>query len=85
MGEWVNVRDKLPERGVRVLVYCEPEYEEQSSCSSSFLFHTAYLGEFGGGFIEALPNCGCTGLSGNVSHWMELPNPPAPWRTVLRK
>lgn len=76
MNEWISVKDRLPDRRVRVLVYCDPGEETESDCSSSFFAHTAYLGEFGEYFIESLPNCGCTGLSGNITHWIPIPNRP---------
>lgn len=77
MSHWINVKERLPERRTRVLLYCKSEDGDESDCSSSFFCHTGYLGHFGDYFTESLPNCGCTGLSGEITHWMPLPNPPA--------
>lgn len=75
-GKWISVKDRLPGQGTRVLVYCKSEEGDESDCNSSFFCHTAYLCRFSDYFIESLPNCGCTGLSGEVTHWMALPEAP---------
>ena len=72
MNEWISVLDRLPEMNVRVLVYGESEnfvdidsYVEIFECPVSFSTKSICVGEGWG-----------SGLDGEISHWMSLPNPP---------
>lgn len=76
MTEWISVKDRLPEKNKKVLVYSEPEKGFENEILSSFGIHTAYIPTYGIYFTESLPNCGCTGISGEITHWMPLPEVP---------
>jgi hypothetical protein len=73
---WISVKDRLPPKDTRVLVYCNDEEDEDTQCSSGSGIHTAYIHTQLTQFSESLPNCGCTGLNGIVTHWMPLPERP---------
>lgn len=76
MTEWISVKDRLPARNQRVLVFSLPEEWCANDVASSFGVNTGYICEYGGYFVESLSNCGCSGLSGEITHWMPLPEFP---------
>ena len=60
MNKWINVRDKCPDIGQKVLVYCKPDIEVGGMLSD------------GGWWIQ---NVGVIG-DGWITHWMPLPETP---------
>ena len=60
MGEWISVKDRLPEKIGEYLVVYESCYVRESSYIRISLF---YEGHFNFKF-------------GTVTHWMPLPEPP---------
>lgn len=64
MGEWISVKEKLPERGVLVLV-------------SGGDWVDAAMFQFSGDLYPLFRH-GSGYTSGDVTHWMPLPSPPDP-------
>lgn len=68
MSEWISVKDKLPEKQQSVIVVT----------TDGNSIYVAWIEEFG---MEDKPIwqyswcCGCY-VSGNVTHWMQLPSLP---------
>jgi hypothetical protein len=65
--EWISVKEKLPNKGQRVLCsgisYCEDCYGSEGKALDIIL----WLGDH-----FSCQRCGL----GEISHWMPLPNPP---------
>ena len=62
--KWIDVNERLPEIGERVLVYCRSQGVQicyKGFCDNSELWLMAYDSS-----VAYL----------NISHWMELPEPP---------
>ncbi len=58
--EWISVKDKLPEEGERVIVFCSDGIVRLNR-----LEYGNFPLIFGGGFSKAI-----------TTHWMPLPEPP---------
>lgn len=73
MSEWISVKERLPERGVHVLVYDGRISED-------------YLGTEDHEFMMRSPSdkprrpaswvVGCVTVNGRITHWMPLPDAP---------
>jgi hypothetical protein len=61
MSEWISVKDRLPEDGLKVLTY--PGWAEDLSIDE----YVTYLGCF---LMHVEDN------DGHPTHWMALPEPP---------
>ena len=68
MSEWINISDKAPEDGQRVIYYFKPlgmfmgHYER---CKGEAALYGTHCFESAHGF-----------LTDDVTHWMPLPEPP---------
>lgn len=62
LNDWISVEDRLPEKGMRVLVYDNMGFGLVSGYHST-----------AGWYIE-----GNLDLDSNVTHWQPLPKPPQP-------
>jgi len=65
-NKWVSVKDKLPERGKRVLGYASNQSSTARLDASYFECH-----QYNGLWQEEVDSCII-----DVTHWMELPAPP---------
>lgn len=64
MSEWIDIDEKLPKRRQTILCYCT----EESVISAKYQIATYICNEIRTMFNE--------NITRNVSHWMELPEPP---------
>ncbi len=77
MGEWISVKDRLPEKQDPVLVYVPP-------CSHNGEEYIGYVGmayytySVNGGWWGGTDGSvyGAIGIIPNPTHWMPLPEPP---------
>lgn len=65
MSEWINVKDRLPEKEIDILI-CNDESKVQFGIYSKDCYGDKF---FTTNFEQFL-------LPGNVTHWMPLPKPP---------
>lgn len=63
MAEWISMKDELPEKGVKVLLYTRYGYQAIGARSRSFYDEYSMVGH---------PAMRTT----EISHWMPLPEPP---------
>ena len=64
MNKWINVKDRLPQKEIDILI-----------CDNGFVkfgIYSSYC--YGDKFFTT--NFGQFLLTDNVTHWMSLPNPP---------
>ena len=59
--EWISVKDRLPKEGENVLVFRD----------NGFAVSEIYMTDY-----EGNPMWNYTGLGGDPTHWMPLPQPP---------
>ena len=74
--EWISVKDRLPEEGVEVLIYCNPDIVQAvfsvGYWKGSFDV-TDYMND---GFVPDRRICKQGSDYDYVTHWMPLPEPP---------
>lgn len=61
MAEWIDVNERLPERGVRVLVYLKEKVGRYTRIDTDRVI---------------AKNVGWVRWGEDVTHWMPLPEPP---------
>lgn len=66
MSEWISVKDRLPERGVFVLL----SYAKKCRNPTQFAKNTMAVGRYDYGMFLV------EGCEVSVTHWMPLPEPP---------
>ncbi len=64
MTPWIDVKDKLPEKNHRILVYVDPKHTFANPLYDAF--YDKY------GFVDYRMNWPLE----NVTHWMPFPKPP---------
>ncbi len=67
MGEWISVKDRLPENGAHVLVYCHDD---------PYTTIASYCETEGYGCFREIPIGHGYIYYHDVSHWQPLPAPP---------
>ena len=67
MNEWINVEDKLPPIGEKVLIY----YKWLGENKYSIAFDKVGITNLNSTSVHWLGN-----RRGRITHWMFLPNPP---------
>lgn len=67
--KWISVKDRLPDEGVRVIVFLDSPGKHE--CSIDYIIRLSAPHDFG--FIWA---CKLHDEYGYVSHWMPLPERP---------
>lgn len=71
---WISVKDRLPEKGKRVLVYCA--YDPYITIAS--FYGTEAPSSLGTGFVfEEVPLGHVSHFYHDVSYWQPLPVPPS--------
>jgi hypothetical protein len=79
MSEWISVKDKLPEiSGERLLAYGIPacQSHEKIECIEFCIYNDRYTNP---SFIFGEYECVL-----EATHWMPLPNPPVPYKSVCK-
>lgn len=64
MGEWIDVKERLPEKNTRVLIYIKPRKGLNPHITVAKFIGDMFLGGEGYFSFE------------NATHWMPLPEPP---------
>ena len=72
MSGWISVKDRLPENGESVIVYC---YWDKSTSKSLPLNYNFFATFYNGTFHSA---DGALFYPDDVNYWMPLPKPPKP-------
>jgi membrane-bound lytic murein transglycosylase MltF len=67
---WIDVKDKLPEIEQKVLVMHLDYYQDKP------IMDISWIKEIRGQRIDWYQSCCCTGWTGDVTHWVELPRAP---------
>lgn len=83
MSEWINVKDRLPESGTKVLAFgiSNRDYTEipaeARSCEYAEWDYSDQGGKKAQSFGLLSSGCGCCDREMiEVTHWMSLPEPP---------
>ena len=70
MGEWISVKDRLPDHHDMVFVWKVRDDNGESYCSMAFWARTD-----GWGWTSSDGNR-ANDIWGTITHWMPLPDPP---------
>lgn len=82
MNNWIRVEDRLPEEGKEVLLFLSDELDLRGHDQLKTKYGIGVLD--GIKFYAQLPKCECESIDycsnilelKEVTHWMELPEPP---------
>jgi len=68
--KWINVKERKPEIGQKCIFYSSRSDGEDWGWSIGYYISERKI-------IDIPPNCGCTGVEYDYTHWMPLPEKPS--------